>query len=287
MRIVRCRISTFLLKAAIISIFILWGAVAGAVSMDDGGSDVLRIIYSGALTGNIEPCGRPGNQAGGLSRHKPLTDQATKGFDRDQILILNAGNIIDRNSPFNHIASKYIMRILGLSRVEVMGIGPQELALGEGEFKRLIAHSPIHVVSANLPGILPYVRLCKNGGDLKVLVTSIIDPEVLKTYKIEYGGNITDPVSALRRLQREIDHDLFIVIVHAMGERISAIINGCPGIDLVVDGLTAAVSDNLDREDVIPLICNNKRGQYVNYVEYRHSDTKQLTRPVLMRAGVG
>lgn len=176
---------------------------------------------------------------------------------------------------------------MGLSGVEVMGVGLQDLTMDAGEFKSLIAQSPMHVVSANIAGFLPYVRLRKNGGDLKVLITSVIDPEILQKYKIEYGGDISDPVSALKRLQKEIDHDLFIVIVHAMGEGISAIINGCSGIDLAVDGFTAAVSDNLDRDGVTPLICNNRRGQYVNHIEYRRSVAKSLTRPVLMRAGVG
>ena len=179
------------------------------------------------------------------------------------------------------------MRILALSGVDVIGIGPQDLTLGKDKLTNLIERSPIDMVSANLPGFLPYVRLRKDGGNLKVLITSVIDPEVMKKYKIEYAGEIGDPISALKQLQKKIDHDLFIVIVHAMGERITTIKNGCPGIDLVVDGLTAAVSDNLDREGVIPIICNNRRGQYVNYVEYRHGAAKKLKKPVLLRAGVG
>ncbi len=56
MRIVQSKISTFLLRVAIIATIMLWGAVVGAVPTNDG-HDALRIIYSGGLTGNIEPCG--------------------------------------------------------------------------------------------------------------------------------------------------------------------------------------------------------------------------------------
>ncbi len=179
------------------------------------------------------------------------------------------------------------MKIMGLSGVEVMGIGPGELSLEGDQLKGLIELSPIHFVSANLSGFLPYVRLRKNGGNLKVLITSVIDPEVLKIYKIEGRKEVADPVTVLKHLQREIEHDLFIVIVHALGERISAIINGCPGIDLAIDGLTVKVSDNLGSGKVVPLVSNNYRGQYVNYLEYRPGRTPRFSSPVVMRASVG
>ena len=197
---------------------------------------------------------------------------------------MNAGNIIDRKVPFNHIASKYIMKILALSGVEVMGIGPQELTLGRAKLMLLTERTPINIVSANLPGFLPYVRLRKDGGNLKVLITSVIDPDAIKKYGINYDGKVLDPVVTIKRLQREIDHDYFIVIVQALGERISEIIDGCPGIDLAVDGLTSSVSDNLDRQDVVPLISNNRRGQYVAYVDYQDGRLKKLKDPVHMRA---
>ncbi len=177
------------------------------------------------------------------------------------------------------------MKSMALSGFEVIGVGPQELTLGQESLMKLIEHSPINVVSANISGLLPYVRFSKDGGTLKVLVTSVMDPEALPQYDVEYDGEISDPISALKRLQKEIDHDLFIVIVHAVGERISTIINSCPGIDLVIDGLTPRVSDNLDRDGVVPLLCNNRRGQYISYVDYRPGAAKAIEKTVLLRAG--
>lgn len=57
MKIVGSNILTLWLKAIIMSIIIFGGAVAGAVSPEAEKGDVLRIIYSGGLNGNIEPCG--------------------------------------------------------------------------------------------------------------------------------------------------------------------------------------------------------------------------------------
>lgn len=215
-----------------------------------------------------------------------MIDQATQGLAKDRALILNAGNIINSKAPFNHITAKYIMKMLALSGVEVLGIGPHDITLGRENLLQLTQHSPINVVSANLPGFLPYVRLRKAGGRIRVLVTSIIDPEIIKKYQLKYDGKILDPVIALKRLQKEIDHDYFIVIVHAMGERISEIINGCPGIDLAIDGLTRSISDNLDKKGVVPLVCNNRRGQYVNYLEYHPNARKTLSSVVMLRASM-
>ena len=57
-----CRTAVFLIKTAIVTSLIFWGGVAGArttaaVASAGTGDDFLRIIYSGGLTGNIEPCG--------------------------------------------------------------------------------------------------------------------------------------------------------------------------------------------------------------------------------------
>lgn len=51
------RRGAFLLKAAIILLLILGGTAVGTVAKAESGSDALRIIYSGGLSGNIEPCG--------------------------------------------------------------------------------------------------------------------------------------------------------------------------------------------------------------------------------------
>jgi len=190
--------------------------------------------------------------------------------------------------PANAVAAPYMMKILALSGIEVIGIGPEELMLGREELIKLSADSPVHLVAANLPGFLPYVRLRKNDGRLRVLVSSVIDPGVLQHYKIGYDGPISDPVAALSRLQREISHDFFIVIVHALDKRVVEIISECPGVDLALDGMTLGAGEhNLDGKTGVPLVFDNKRGQYVSYLDYRPDREPRLSTPVRLRASVG
>jgi len=54
----RSMMSSFLTGCVIIATLIFSGAtLAVATQKTNAGNDTLRIIYSGGLTGNIEPCG--------------------------------------------------------------------------------------------------------------------------------------------------------------------------------------------------------------------------------------
>ena len=190
------------------------------------------------------------------------------------------------------------MRILGVSGVEVLAAGPFELGLGmeagEDFFQGLIDHSPVNVVCANVSGFLPYVRINKDQGRVKVLVTSVIDPGILDKYKIKSSRKLTDPVRALRRVLAETRYDLAIVVIHAEAERVKAITAECPGIDLVIDGMMQGVGNNLptDKKAASPpvplVVYNNKRGQYVNYldVKVKKSQRPVFSEPVALRASV-
>ena len=205
----------------------------------------------------------------------------------DQRLILNAGNSFDRDSPYTGIAAEYIVKMLALSGVEVIGIGPTELQLGDKKLRQVLAKSSVDMVSANLPAYLPYLRLNKCGGRCRVLVTSVIDPGVLESIGIRYSGELTDPVAALKKLQKEIKHDLFIVIIHAMEGRTQEIAKNCGGIDLVIDGLTRGITDNFSEIGEVPVVINNRRGQYITYTDFKSGPGKgRFTTPVGLRASI-
>jgi hypothetical protein len=55
MKIIKnCKLVVYLLQVVMVSIFLCWSV--GVVTASTG-NGALRIIYSGGLTGNIEPCG--------------------------------------------------------------------------------------------------------------------------------------------------------------------------------------------------------------------------------------
>jgi predicted CXXCH cytochrome family protein len=182
------------------------------------------------------------------------------------------------------------MKMLAASGVEVMGIGPLELGLaqhqGEEFFRRLVEHSPINIVLANGSGFLPYVRL--NKGGRKVLVTSVIDPWVLKKYRVDY--KVSDPLASLQRILSGIDHDFAVVVIYASRERLKEIAKLCPDIDLVIDGTALSYGSNLKagkkRGLPVPVVYNNRRGQLVCYLDVlcKPGNAYDFAGPVEMKA---
>ncbi len=133
-------------------------------------------------------------------------------------------------------APSFILRALEISGTEVIAPGVQEVAFGLEKLRQMMDKSSIQVISANLPGFMPYTLLSKNKGRTKVLVTSVVDPELLIKNESPAKG-IMDPVAALQSIQEQIPHDLFVVIMHAEPSMISSVIEKCPGIDLIIDGM--------------------------------------------------
>jgi nitrate/TMAO reductase-like tetraheme cytochrome c subunit len=203
------------------------------------------------------------------------------------VVKINAGNNFKYRdtSELGTLRARTLMQGLAACGIEVIGIGPIELNLAKPLFQEFCRRSPIDLVCANLPGVLPYVRLRKDGGRLRVLVTSVIDPQLLAGKKVTARVKLGEPVAALKRVLGGIDHDLAIVVIHATKERLAEIVRQSPGIDLVINGLTRGHSDTLGKQKVEnpqspPIVYNNKRGQYVYYIDLDvRTDGRMVYRP--------
>ena len=216
-----------------------------------------------------------------------MIDQVLKVSDNQRTLIINAGNNFNLHSRLPEIEAQCIISGLNMTGVDVIGIGPWDLLLGRDKLKRLAESSPADIVCANIDGFLPFVRFSKDNGKVKVLVTSVIDPQLLKNYKVEFEDlKATEPKVVIKRLQREIKHDIFIVITHARGERNQEILSGCRGIDLVIDGESGRTGKSQETFAGRPLVVNNIGGQYVAYVDLVKgaSGALEVTAPTNTRA---
>lgn len=174
-----------------------------------------------------------------------------------------------------------ILKSLAMIGVDVIGPGVSEIAYGADRLMRQMGKSPIPVVSANVPGFAPYALMVKNRGRSRVLVTSVVDPELLRERGMDSRG-CSDPAEALKAVSGEIPHDLFIVIIHAEREKIRAILRACPEIDLVVDAVSPDGGPALDARRT-PVVANNQEGMGVSYIDYQGN---RFTDPVHMRADV-
>lgn len=213
-----------------------------------------------------------------------------KECGNDRTLVLNAGNNFDSKSHDFALAGPFIVNALGISGTEVIAPGVSEIVAGLEKLNQMAENVSLQMISANLPGFMPYAVLLKNRGRMKVLVTSVMDPDLLIKRDTVPAKAPADPVSVLRRIHERIPHDLFVVIMHADPEMISTVVEKCPGIDLVIDALSSDFSLKQTPGGSPPIVANNKEGMYVAYVDYdgrNEKDVPIFSDPVAQRAVVG
>lgn len=176
----------------------------------------------------------------------------------------------------------YILKALAQTGVDIIGPGVSEIAYGADRLRKNLGGSDIQLVSANASGFAPYALLTKNHGQTRILVTSVVDPEMLAKRGMD-TGEILDPAAALSAVKREIHHDLFIVIIHANREKINDILRACPGIDLVIDAVSSDFPGKA-RTAGTPVVSNNQEGMFVSYIDYQGEN---FLSPVSLKADVG
>lgn len=154
--------------------------------------------------------------------------------------------------------------------IDFVGLGEQEFIFGVPLIGNMTKKSQIHLVCANVkdihrisPYLVPYLRLSK--GMKQVLITAVIDPQVLKS--TDEKITFTDPVTALKRIQETINHDLFIVICHADAAKAEKWLTQVSGIDLVILGHQPGVSEKKVEIKGVIVAFNNDRGQFVSYAD--------------------
>ncbi len=202
--------------------------------------------------------------------------------------MINAGNNLDIEAHGIDLAADYIFKALALSGTEIIAPGVSEIAWGTEKLKRLAENTGLTFISANLPEFTPYAVLKKNNGRTTVLVTAVIDPAMLPADHKTRA--ISDPVAALRDIQKQVPHDLFVAIIHADGNMISSILEQCPGIDLVIDGLsTQSVLTAAAGDQQAPIVANNNQGMDVAYIDYTSGEkgAGDFSRPFQVRITAG
>ena len=158
--------------------------------LKDWSAPKVALVLSGEQIGYLEPCGCSETQSGGMSRRANLFKQihergwATAAFD--------LGSLVRRNRRQSKIKFESMLSCLSDMDYSVVGIGPQEIALGADTFLQL--HNPEpekpnttpQFVSANITvyggedlGHLPYKVITVN--DTAIGVTSVITPSISET----------------------------------------------------------------------------------------------------------
>ncbi len=200
--------------------------------------------------------------------------------------MINAGNYANYNSLLAETEFKYIVAAMGYNKIDVLGFGAWDAMLGMQEVQKVAGSSVPDFICANVKGFLPFLRFNKDSGKIKVLVTSVVDPQLLEVFKVK-DIVASDPVKAVNKIKHKIKHDIFILVVHAQGERIHEIISGCgKDADLIIDGETGRVEGKTRIVAGKPVVCNNFGGRHVSYIDIVRTGQDQgfsVEQPVVTR----
>ena len=206
-----------------------------------------------------------------------MTDRLIAQAGLENTIVINTGdNVFQTDEPeLEHKKAEAIFRILDRIGIDFVGLGEQEFIFGVSLIGRLTKNTQVHLGCANVkdirrvsPFLAPYLRL--NKGMKQVLITSVIDPQILKSTheKIVF----TNPVTALKKIKETISHDIFIVVCHTDTARAEKWLTQVSGIDLVILGRQPGVSEKKLDINGAMVAFNNNRGQFVSHVDLVPND---------------
>lgn len=161
------------------------------------------LVITGRQHGYIEPCGCTGldRQKGGMARRYTFIKQLKeKGWP---ILTIDAGNQVRRFGRQAEVKLQQTVNALNQMDYQAVGFGPDDLRLGVGELLSVAAGETADetpFTSANVvlidPSLMPESKVV-TVGRLKIGITSVIDPDSLKS-QISQEITIKDPIRSAR-----------------------------------------------------------------------------------------
>lgn len=224
---------------------VLFGSGSGSRTGDSGNNSSLRIIYSSSLNGNLDGCTCSMNPRAGLVTRAAYL-RALK--DREQALLLDAGNIFDRFP--DELLAKEILEVYRELGYQAIAVGDHEFSLGADALLELKGKFPL--VSNNI-SIIPKIRsgahdpplspapLIIKKGSHRIGVISLADPAAFDSLPEGTRNRITvdKPETILKPLLSALEQDtvdLTILLYHGLYDNAKILLRDFKGIDVAILG---------------------------------------------------
>jgi hypothetical protein len=188
----------------------------------------VTILFSGDTQGKVFP--KPGlaGDVGGLAR-RPSTIAYFREKDPG-VLLLDAGDAFASGFAGAQMTNKILVRAMNRMGYDAMGLGPQDLAMGEVALRELVGMAKFPLVCSNLefgkgvsPWIRPYAIFERNR--LKVAVVSLLPsiPGAVIT-----GARFIAPADALRALLPRLQNraDCIVLLTQFGSEDVASLLGG-------------------------------------------------------------
>jgi len=188
----------------------------------------VTILFSGDARGDVFPKSGLTGDVGGLAR-RPATIAYFREMDPG-VLLLDAGDAFASGFAGAQMTNKVLVRAMNRMGYDAMGLGPQDLAMGEVALRELVGMAKFPLVCSNLefgkgvsPWIRPYAVFERNR--LKVAVVSLLPsiPGAVIT-----GARFIAPADALRALLPGLKNrvDCIVLLTQFGSEDVASLLGG-------------------------------------------------------------
>ena len=233
----------------------------------------LHIVVSGDTAGWITPCGCTANQSGGLERRASLLKSLGPS---DCIVYLDVGGSAAGKSAYHQVKLKSILLGDQLMGLELHNIGAPETQLPPETLFQIAKETKTQWLSANLQAAnangsapdeaLAAYRIIERGG-VRILVTSVIDPNLVKNtmWKTRDASS-----SVLQVLQKE-KADIKIVLAYMDEPGLKALAESLPEVDFIVGGPTGQTLSPT-RVGPVEIMSATNKGKFLARIELQKKD---------------
>lgn len=252
-----------------------WGG-AGAES------DSSRLVFTGDVLGDFEPCDCSDQPFGGIAQRAFQVSE--RRGEIPGLLVLDAGNLLFRSlvsagpeaEAYRKVGAMVLVDAYSMIGVDAVNVGPHDLVAGLEYLQKLQRRAAFPFLGTNLldpqdgtPVFTPQLVVVR--GDVRVAVIGLIRGGLEGR-----GYSSADPVATARAAVREAradgaDH---VVALSSMGLRDSRrLARKVRGLDAVLVAGDRTRTDPPPRVRGTPVIASGSRGKYLIEVELRSGTT--------------
>jgi nitrate/TMAO reductase-like tetraheme cytochrome c subunit len=227
----------------------------------------VTLIFSCDTQGRLEPCGCFSGQYGGLSRIYTKVESFKKGL----VLKVDAGDAISGKKDYDLILYKYVQEAFKKMDYHAMNIGAREAALSLEQLNSISLDKGPPLISANLfnkntgkPLLKQFVIVNEHG--LKVLITGIVDPELLGE-QVGNGLELRDVEASLTELLKNNKADMHVLLAFCTPEKMKKLASKFFEFDLILGGKVTQPSPQLIKENQSVILYTTNQAKNIGYVE--------------------
>lgn len=219
-------------------------------------TDRITLLFTGDTKGLVSPQPGIAGTLGGVARRLPTVEHVRTATP--SMMLLDAGDAFASGFVNAQRVNRALVRAMNRMRYDALGLGPNDLAMGEVALRELVSISSFPFVCSNLefqttttPWIKPYVIAQREGR--KIAIISLLVPH--PTLKIT-GARFVPPAQALAKLMPQLtaQADAVILMTQAGREEMLPLLGSEPGVTVV---LGDAASGFQESPRYIPAVANS------------------------------